>query len=132
MVVHTDLGPPVLTDLKDVQVDEQDGLLSEIHLTFTEGVLVLLAEPDNDELHIRFDANDPGWAEDARPESRLHQSPWAAVAGADSPWRWRLANQQGYADGFQIEFRTKQGDVTLQHVVAASSMYVAVVTPTVE
>jgi hypothetical protein len=47
---------------------------------------------------------------------------YADVMGLSSAWRWLLRNQQGYRDGFQIEFGPAESTITLQYLAIASRL----------
>jgi hypothetical protein len=132
-MTETNLGPAVLTDLTDLLIVDDGGLLSEVHFVFGEGRLVLQVQADSDEVDVRFgdvDALDVTEADRPRPHSVLGQGPYGGLERAHSPWRWRLMNQQGYADGFQIELEVDQVARALQYVVLASSLDLREVTST--
>jgi hypothetical protein len=51
------------------------------------------------------------------------------VLGLSSSWRWILSNQQGYQDGFQIEFGPPQSTVTIQYLALGSRLEIRNVSP---
>lgn len=109
--------------------DGQELMCAAFSLRFAEGVLLIEAEPNTDTIHLSIGAGpelrfDPDSV--PVPEDVTKTEPWASLVGADVGWRWLLVNQQGYVDGFQVEFsRDHQKVVTCQWMVWGASVQYA-------
>jgi hypothetical protein len=73
--------------------------LAAVALHFAEGVLVIEAEPDTDEVAMRLApaVNLAHWAGTSAVEDVSARAGWSGLLGASCGWRWHLTNQQGYA-----------------------------------
>jgi hypothetical protein len=99
-------------------------------LHFDEGFLGIEVDPDHDEIQLSFDEVGPSalrYRDDVvrRDAADLY----ADILGLSSAWRWPLCNQQGYRDGFQIEFGPADSTITVQYIAAASRLEPRRVTP---
>jgi len=128
----------VLTDLSAVAeytYADDDGVdprwVVAVALHFAEGVLVIEAEPDTDQVEMRLqpDAELKYWAGESATADASQRAVWSGLLGADCGWRWQLTNQQGYTDGAQVELATgRDRTTTLQWVCVASALKEARVT----
>jgi hypothetical protein len=97
-----------------------------VKLRFRDGTVVATAMPDTDELEVRGeDEPVPRPLDEAPDDSASRRLPWSEVVGLEVSWGWRLTNHQGYADGYELEF--KAGDnpsrtVLVRMVVMASAI----------
>ena len=99
-------------------------VFEEIEVNFTSGTATVIAESEYDTVRVegRF----------SKLPSRVDLSdaePWSQFIGSSALWTWTLTNQQGYTDGFQLEFRTSSDFLGIQLVCVASHLRVSVVVP---
>ena len=119
-------GPFALHRLAEVRhvVDaEDDRWLVGVQFRFDEGFLGIEVDPDHDEVDLSFDES--GWSALRHWDDVVRRDAAGAysdVLGLSSTWRWLLCNQQGYRDGFQIEFGPADSTITVQYVAAASRL----------
>jgi hypothetical protein len=125
-------GPFALSRLAEVShvLDDEVGWLVGVQFRFDEGFFGIEVDPDHDEVDLSFDASRPTalrhWDRVARRDAA---DVYADVLGLSSAWRWLLYNQQGYRDGFQIEFGPAEATITVQYIAVASRLEVRRVRP---
>lgn len=118
-------GPFALQRLAEVHhvLYDDGGWLVAVEFRFDEGYFAVEVDPDHDEVEVSFDESAPSplrhWDEVVRRDAA---DIYADVVGLTSTWRWLLVNQQGYHDGFQIEFGPADSTVTVQYLAAASRL----------
>jgi hypothetical protein len=118
-------GPFALHRLAEVHhvLDEDAEWLVAVQFRFDEGYLGIEVDPDHDEVELSFDESAPTalryWDVVVRRDAA---DAYADVLGLSSAWRWLLFNQQGYRDGFQIEFGPADSTITVQYLAAASKL----------
>jgi hypothetical protein len=118
-------GPFALHRLADVHhvLDEDGEWLVAVQFRFDEGFLAIEVDPDHDEVELSFDEAGPSALRHWDDVVRLDAADvYADVLGLSSAWRWLLCNQQGYRDGFQIEFGPADSTITVQYIAAASRL----------
>jgi hypothetical protein len=118
-------GPFALSRLAEAMhvVDEDGGWLVGVRFRFDEGFFGIEVDPDHDEVNLSFDESRPAalrlWDGVVRRDAA---EVYADILGLSSAWRWLLRNQQGYCDGFQIEFGPASSTITVQYIAAASRL----------
>ena len=119
-----DDGPFALERLAEVAHVTSSGELVAVQFRFEEGYLSVEANPDDDTVDATFEpAHRPvlrHWEADS--VRRDASDRYADVLGRDSARRWVLTSQQGYRDGFQIEFGAAAGVLTHQYQMEASHL----------
>lgn len=112
-----------LAQVRHVVDDEDDRWLVAVQFRFDEGFLGIEVDPDHDEVDLSFDESGwpalRDWSDVVRRDAA---DAYADVIGLSSAWRWLLCNQQGYRDGFQIEFGPADSTITVQYLAAASRL----------
>jgi Family of unknown function (DUF6334) len=82
-----------------------------------EGSLSVEVNPDHDTVEVRVDdmgrSSSTHWKDDAVEHGASER--YREVLGLSSSWRLSLRNQQGYQDGFQIEFDLAESAITVQY-----------------
>jgi hypothetical protein len=114
------------TYANDVEADPR--WLVAVALHFAEGVLIIEAEPATDQAEMRLqpDAGLQYWAGKSAVADASQRPMWSGLLGAKCVWRWRLTNQQGYADGAQVELSVGRGcTATFQWIAIASRLQAA-------
>jgi hypothetical protein len=118
-------GPFALSRLAEAHhllVTERQWLVA-VQFRFDEGFLGIEVDPKHDEVDLTFDASrcpaPRHWKEATRHDAA---GVYADVMGLSSAWRWLLRNQQGYRDGFQIEFGPAESTITVQYLAIASRL----------
>jgi hypothetical protein len=107
--------------------DEEDSLyqpFDEYAFTFEGGRLTVSAQAEDDSISVGSEPLSSGSVEDIS-----QQQPWDSLIGSGLIWSWRLRNQQGYDDGFQVEFHAGAQSTLIQFVCEASSLTVYIVKP---
>jgi hypothetical protein len=112
-----------LAEVWHVVDDEDDRWLVGVQFRFDEGFLCIEVDPDGDEVDVSFDESGRSalrhWDDVVRRDAA---GAYSDVLGLSSAWRWVLCNQQGYRDGFQIEFGPADSTITVQYLAAASRL----------
>ncbi len=71
----------------------------EYVLRFETCSIVISSEPEDDTVRARF-----GEATLPFQEDLSTHAPWRTLIGCGVLWTWTMTNQNGYGDGFQVEF----------------------------
>jgi len=71
----------------------------EYVLGFETQSIVISAEPQDDTIRVQY-----GGATLPFREDLTAREPWRTLVGCGVIWAWKLTNQNGYHDGYQIEF----------------------------
>ena len=67
-------------------------------LSFEKRSILIAADPEDDTVDVNFgDITLPYTVE------LTDRDPWRRLVGCGVLWTWRLTNQHGYSDGFQVE-----------------------------
>jgi hypothetical protein len=118
-------GPFALSRLTEANhlLSAEGGWLVAVQFRFEEGYFGVEVDPGHDEVELSFDPSSRPtlryWRDAVRRDAAGF---YAGVLGQSSTWRWLLCNQQGYRDGFQIEFGPAQSTTTLQYLAIASRL----------
>jgi hypothetical protein len=107
---------------RDDDVGTDESWLVAITLLFQEALLTVEVNPDTDEADLRV-GDDSGlryWTPNSVVRDVTAQPEWSGLVGANCVWWWQLNNQQGYADGVQIEL-TRSATITTRQWIAEAS-----------
>jgi hypothetical protein len=107
---------------RDDEVSSKESWLVAIALQFQEARMIVEVNPDTDEadLFVGKDSVLRYWTTNSVVRDVTAQPEWSGLVGADCVWWWQLKNQQGYADGAQIEF-TRNATITTRQWIAEAS-----------
>jgi hypothetical protein len=123
LAVLTDLSRIEFYLYRDDDVGTDESWLVAIALQFQGALLVVEVNPDTDEADLQVgDAALRYWTTNSVARNVTAQPEWSGLIGANCVWWWRLTNQQGYADGVQIEFTKNATNTTRQWIAAASRL----------
>jgi Family of unknown function (DUF6334) len=96
------------------------------------GPVALKLELERLSFYLLVDANDDTISVASSLPDELHllrvskvddqTGPWKTAVGLELSWVWLLTNQQGYADGVQLEFRGgERAELSCIQVIAVAS-----------
>ena len=102
-------------------VPQRPLVFDEVVLTFERGVATVVAKGDDDTVEVR-----PGLGAAAHRYVLTDGEPLSRFVGHGALWVWLLCNQQGYQDGFQIEFKNEGERMALQMICEASMLRIAI------
>ncbi len=84
--------------------------IEAVEMRFEDTVATIYAEPEFDTLRLELGEMKVG--SDCYVKTATSFNPWRSVLGRTLSWMWLLKNQQGYEDGFRLEFSTTEMDKT--------------------
>ena len=105
----------------EVLVPQRPVVFDQVVLTFKRGVLTVAAQGDDDTVDVR-----QGVGTAACRYVLTEREPLSRFVGGGAQWVWLLSNQQGFQDGFQIEFKNEGDYLGLQMICEASMLRIAV------
>lgn len=74
-------------------------LFDEYLLRFERQSIVISSEPEDDTIRVKY-----GEATLPFQKDITAREPWRTLIGCGVLWAWTMTNQNGYPDGYQIEF----------------------------
>jgi hypothetical protein len=129
--VEANLVPSIMASAVD-----QGGRLLSVECLMDEdlpkGPVALRLEFERLSFYLLADANDDTISVASSLPDELHSlrvskvddqaGPWKGAVGSALSWAWLLTNQQGYADGVQLEFRGgERAELSCIQVIAVAS-----------
>jgi hypothetical protein len=104
----------------EVLLPQRPVAFDQVALTFERGVMTVIAQGDDDTVELR-----QGLGTAAYTYELTGGEPLSGFVGRGVQWVWLLRNQQGYQDGFQIEFKGEDDRLALQMICEASMLRIA-------
>jgi hypothetical protein len=105
----------------EVLVPQRPVVFDQVVLTFEHGVVTVAAQGDYDTVDVRR-----GLGTAAHTYVLTDTEPLSRFVGHGAQWVWLLRNQQGYQDGFQIEFKSETDCLALQMICEVSLLRISV------
>ena len=105
----------------EVLAPQRPVVFDQVVFTFEHGVITVEAQGDDDTVEVR-----QGLGTAAYRYVLTDEEPLGRFVGRGVQWIWLLRNQQGYQDGFQIEFKSEGEYLALQMICEASMLRIAV------
>ena len=96
----------------------------EYVLGFETRTIVITAEPQDDSIRVQY-----GEASLPFREDLTAREPWRTLIGCGVIWTWTLTNQNGYDDGYQVEFARPGECWALQFMSEGSALSVRSIAP---
>lgn len=106
----------------EVLVPQRPVVFDQVVLSFEQGVVTIVAQGDDDTVEVR-----QGLGTAVHRYVLTDTEPLSRFVGHGAQWVWLLRNQQGYQDGFQIEFKSEGDYLAVQLICEASMLRIAVV-----
>ncbi len=100
-----------------IPVDGGDDRFDNYSFQFDSGCLSVTASGEDDTIIVSN-----GTSEVAQKDDLTEVDPWAKFVGCGLLWMWTLRNQQGYVDGFQVEFSNPGALHSVQLICEASAL----------